>query len=103
MITLDQGGGVIQMPFKEPIFNPQIFSGDERAILQLIAEGYENQEIADELHVSQKAVRESQVNLMRKLSAPDLSSAISYALEKGLISIYEVLESRFSKRKTGSN
>ncbi len=91
------------MPSRGSKVNPQIFSGSERTILHLIAEGYKNQEIADELRISAKTVRESQVNLVRKLNAPDLSSAISYALEKGLISIYEVLESRFSKRKTESN
>jgi hypothetical protein len=40
---------------------------------------------------------------MRKLSAPNVTSVIDYALEKGLISIYEVLESRFSKREPEAN
>jgi hypothetical protein len=39
------------------------------------------------------------MNLLRKLDVSDISSAVDHALEKGLISIYEVLESRFSKRK----
>jgi DNA-binding NarL/FixJ family response regulator len=72
-------------------------------ILNLIAEGYENREIADELYISEKIVRENQINLMRKLNASNVSSVINYALDKGLISVYEVLESRFSKRKPGSN
>ncbi len=75
----------------------------ERVILNLIAEGYENREIADELYISEKIVRENQINLMRKLNASNVSSVINYALDKGLISVYEVLESRFSKRKPGSN
>ncbi len=91
------------MPLRESKVNPQIVSGRERAILHLIAEGYKDQGIADELHMSEKTVKESQVNLMRKMDAPNLSSAIRYALEKGLISVYEVLESRFLKRKTESN
>jgi hypothetical protein len=49
--------------------------------------------------LSEKTVRENQVNLMRKLNARNISSVIDYALEKGWISIYEVLESRFSRRK----
>jgi two-component system response regulator NreC len=75
-----------------------VLSERERSILYLIAEGYENQEIADELYISEKTVRGTQVNLMRKLNAPNVSSVIDHALEKGLISVYEVLESRFSKR-----
>ncbi len=75
----------------------------ERAILNLIAEGYKNQEIANELYMSEKAVRENQLSLMRKLNAPNLSSVIIYALEKGLINFYEVLESRFSKIKPLTN
>ena len=70
----------------------------ERSILYLVAEGYKNEEIADKLYISEKTVRGTQVNLMRKLNAPNVSSVIDHALEKGLISVYEVLESRFSKR-----
>jgi DNA-binding NarL/FixJ family response regulator len=70
----------------------------ERSILYLVAEGYKNEEIADELYISEKTVRGTQFNLMRKLNAPNVSSVINHALEKGLISVYEVLESRFSKR-----
>jgi two-component system response regulator NreC len=72
-------------------------------ILNLIAEGYKNKEIADELYISEKTVRESQINLMKKLNAPNISSVIDYGLEKGLINLYEVLESIFSKRKSEPN
>jgi DNA-binding NarL/FixJ family response regulator len=90
--------GKIQMKRREPKVDPKTFTPRERAILSLIAEGYKNKEIANELHISEKAVREYQISLMRKLNAPRVSSVIVYALTKGLINIYEVLESRFSKR-----
>jgi DNA-binding CsgD family transcriptional regulator len=80
--------------------NPQMITRRERTILSLIAEGYENKEIACELSMSEETVRENQMNLMRKLNVPNASSTIDYALKKGLISIYEVLESRFSKIKS---
>jgi len=83
--------------------DPQILTPHERAILNLIAEGYKNQEIANKLYMSEKAVRENQLRLMRKLNAPNVSSVIVCALKKGLINFYEVLESRFSKRKTETN
>jgi len=88
---------------KELEIDPKIFTPRERAILILIAEGYKNKEIANELYISEKAVRENQVSLMKKLNAPEVSSIIVYALTKGLIDIYEVLESRFSKRKPEAN
>jgi two-component system response regulator NreC len=91
------------MPSRESKVNSQIITQRERAILNLIAEGYKNKEIADELYISEKAVREDQVNLMRKLNVPNVSSVIDHALEKGFISVYEVLESRFSKRKPEAN
>ncbi|HUL20098.1 MAG TPA: LuxR C-terminal-related transcriptional regulator [Thermodesulfobacteriota bacterium] len=75
-----------------------IISRRERSVLFLMAEGYKNQEIADELTISEKTVKGTQVNLMRRWNAPDVSSIIDHALEEGWISVYEVLESRFSRR-----
>ena len=75
----------------------------EQSVLYLVAEGYKNQEIADELYISEKTVKGAQLNLMRKWNAPDISSVIDHALEEGLISIYEVLESRFLKRNAQGN
>jgi len=91
------------MPSKNPKVSPRVFNRRERVILNLIAEGYENTEIADELSISEKAVLENQINLMNKLNAPDMSSVIDHALGNGLVSAYEVLESRFSKLKTQVN
>ena len=86
------------MPSRESKIYPPAMTRRERSILYLIAEGYKSQEIADELTISEKTVRGTQVNLMRKWNAPNVSSVIDHALEEGLISLYEVLESRFSKR-----
>ena len=91
------------MSLRESKVNPQTITRRERTILNLIAEGYKNKEIAEELYISEKAVRENQLRLMRKLNAPKVSSVIVYALTQGLINIYEVLESRFSKRKPETN
>jgi DNA-binding NarL/FixJ family response regulator len=88
------------MPSRESKASPQISTRRERAILNLVAEGYRNEEIAGELYISEKTVMESQMNLMRKLNVPNVASVIDQALEKGLISVYEVLESRFAKRKS---
>jgi DNA-binding NarL/FixJ family response regulator len=86
------------MPTEESKVYPPMITRRERSVLYLIAEGYKNQEIADELYISEKTVRGAQVNLMRRWNASDISSVIDHALQEGLISIYGVLESRFSKR-----
>jgi len=86
------------MASAEPKVYPATISRRERSILFLIAEGYENREIADELYISEKTVTGTQDNLMRKLKASNVSSVIDHALKNGWISVYEILESRFSKR-----
>lgn len=83
--------------------DPIILTPRERVILKLIAEGYKNEEIGDRLYISQETIRETQIRMMRKLNSRSLTSVLDYALEKGLISLYEILESRFSKRKLETN
>jgi two-component system response regulator NreC len=92
-----------QMKQRQPKADSVILTPRERAMLKLIAEGYKNEEIGDRLYISQKTIRESQVRIMRKLNSRSITSVLDYALEKGLISLYEILESRFSKRKLETN
>ena len=75
----------------------------ERAMLNLIAQGYRIKEIAGQLYISEKTATETQMNLMRKLNVRNVASVIDQALGKGLISVYKVLESRFLKRKPEAN
>ena len=91
------------MPSRGSKVYSKMITRRERAMLNLIAQGYKSEEIAGQLYMSEKTVMESQVNLMRKLNVPNVASVINQALEKGLISVYEVLESRFSKRKPEAN
>ena len=91
------------MPSKESkVYRPMI-TRRERSILHLLAEGYESEEIAEELTMSEKTVKGTQANLMRKWKAPNVSSVIDHALEEGWITVYGVLESRFSKRNAQAN
>lgn len=83
--------------------DPIILTSRERAILKLIAEGYKDEEIGDRLYISQETIRETQMRIMRKLNSRSITSVLDDALEKGLISLYEILESRFSKRKLETN
>ena len=82
---------------------PKILTPRERAILKLITEGYKNKEIEERLYISEKTIRENQIRIMMKLNARSLTSVLDYALKKGLISLHEILESRFSERKLETN
>ena len=56
----------------------------EREILKLIAEGYKNKQIADDLCISSKTVEKHRANLMKKLDLHNIAELTAYAMEKGL-------------------
>jgi DNA-binding NarL/FixJ family response regulator len=58
----------------------------EREILKLIAEGYKNKEIADDLCISVKTVEKHRSNLMEKLNLHNVQALTAFAIEKGLVS-----------------
>jgi DNA-binding NarL/FixJ family response regulator len=59
----------------------------EREVLQLIAEGYTNKQIADILTISIKTVQVHRANLMGKLDLHDRGELIKYAIQKKIIDI----------------
>jgi two-component system response regulator NreC len=59
----------------------------EREVLQLLAEGQSNQEIAQHLHISVKTVETHRSNMMHKLGASHKTDLIKYALRKGWASL----------------
>jgi two-component system, NarL family, response regulator NreC len=56
----------------------------EREVLQLVAEGFTNADIASKLFISQRTVESHRANLMQKLSFNSRAELISYAIAKGL-------------------
>lgn len=64
---------------------PGTLSQREMEVLQLIALGYTNQEIADRLVVSVKTVESHKARIMEKLGARNRASLVRYALAHGLI------------------
>jgi DNA-binding NarL/FixJ family response regulator len=58
----------------------------EREILKLIAEGYKNKQIADDLCISVKTVEKHRANLMEKLDLHNVQALTAFAIEKGLVS-----------------
>jgi DNA-binding NarL/FixJ family response regulator len=64
----------------------QKLSQREREVLKLIAEGYKNKEIAEDLCISLKTVEKHRANLMKKLDLHNAAVLTVYAMEKGLVS-----------------
>ena len=58
----------------------------EREVLKLIAEGFKNKEIAEDLCISLKTVEKHRANLMKKLDLHNAAALTVYAVEKGLVS-----------------
>jgi two-component system response regulator NreC len=59
----------------------------EREVLQLVAEGYTNKQIAEILSISIKTVQAHRSNLMSKLDLHDRGELIKYAIQKKIIEI----------------
>jgi two-component system response regulator NreC len=58
----------------------------EREILKLIAEGYKNKKIAEDLCISVKTVEKHRANLMEKLDLHNIQALTTFAIERGLVS-----------------
>ncbi|MBI2938968.1 MAG: response regulator transcription factor [Chloroflexi bacterium] len=69
------------------VAEPEPLSVREREILQLIAEGLSNQEIARKLILSVKTVEAHKSHIMRKLNIRGRTDLIKYAIRKGLIDL----------------
>ena len=61
----------------------------EQEVLTLIAQGFSNNEIADQLVISAKTVDRHRENIMRKLNLHNRVDLVKYALRKGLIGLEE--------------
>ena len=65
----------------------ELLTAREREVLQLIAEGSSNQNIAQELFISVKTVEAHRAHIMTKLHAKNRTDLIRYALRKGLVGL----------------
>lgn len=60
-------------------------SSRELQVLQLVAEGHSNKEIASELHVSPATVKTHLIHVFRKLDVNDRTAAVTVALDRGIL------------------
>ena len=61
----------------------ELLTAREREVLQLLAEGKSNRDIADELSISIKTVETHRANMMTKLGLSSKTELVKYALRKG--------------------
>lgn len=64
---------------------PGHLTSREREVLQLIAEGKANKQIAGELNISIKTVEKHRQQVMNKLGIHDIASLTRYAISKGVV------------------
>jgi two-component system, NarL family, response regulator NreC len=62
-----------------------LLTNREREIMQLAAEGYTSQEIAQRLTISRRTVEQHRANLMEKLGLRNHSELIRYAFKRGVL------------------
>jgi two-component system response regulator NreC len=62
-----------------------LLSPREREVLRMVALGYTNQQIADQLYLSVKTVETYRARLMEKLELRSRSALVRYALRRGLL------------------
>jgi two-component system response regulator NreC len=70
---------------KEPL---ELLTAREREIVQLIAEGYTNKEIAAKLFISVKTVDAHRSHIMEKLDIHEVARLVKYAIRKGITDLH---------------
>jgi DNA-binding NarL/FixJ family response regulator len=60
-----------------------VLTDREEQVLRLVAEGYSNKEIANQLNISVKTVETHKANFMEKLEFKSRTDVVRYAIERG--------------------
>ena len=63
-----------------------LLSDREREVLQLLALGHTNQEIAEQLHISVRTAETHRAHIMQKLGLSTRAELVRHALAHGLLS-----------------
>ncbi|MDE1177932.1 MAG: response regulator transcription factor [Edaphobacter sp.] len=63
----------------------QALSVREGEVLQLMARGYRNREIANKLFISENTVRNHVINVLKKLGTTNRTEGVALSIQKGLV------------------
>ncbi len=80
--------GRIRAPAEEKL------SSRELEVLQLVAEGASNSDIASRLHVSQATVKSHLIHIFGKLGVSDRTAAVTVALQRGILHMDNLCSTR---------
>ena len=97
------GGSFLSPPISQAVINDYVqraesrgrgddldlLTSREREVLQLLAEGLSNREIAEQLSISIKTVETHRGNMMNKLGVSSKTELVKYALRKGWATLDE--------------
>jgi DNA-binding NarL/FixJ family response regulator len=70
---------------KKPSHPRSTLTSREHSVVQLIAEGYTNKQIANVLNISPKTVETHRATVMRKLTLSSSASLVRYAVRNGIL------------------
>jgi DNA-binding NarL/FixJ family response regulator len=65
--------------------SPSVLSIREREIIQLLAEGKSNNEVADKLYISAKTVETHRAHIMEKLDLHSIAELVHYAIRNRIV------------------
>ena len=71
------------MPFVRP--KPLVLTSRERQVLQLLAEGQANKEVANMLGITTKTAETHRARIMAKLEVHSMSELVRYAIRNHII------------------
>ena len=77
----------LRLPSEAGSGGPMPLSTRELAVLDCVAQGLSNKEIADELFVSEQTVKNHMTSVLRKLNATDRVGAILHAIRQGWMEV----------------
>jgi two-component system nitrate/nitrite response regulator NarL len=63
----------------------QLLTEQERAILELVAQGYTNKQVGQQLHLAEKTVKHYMTNILQKLQVNNRVQAALIATKQGLV------------------
>jgi two-component system, NarL family, response regulator LiaR len=76
---------VAQQPVSSPAISVDDLTGREYDVVRLVTRGRSNQEIAQELFISEKTVKTHISHILSKLNLQDRTQLAIYAIRKGLV------------------
>lgn len=76
---------LLKPSFADPGKTNELLTDRETEILKLIAAGFSNKEIGDQLFISHRTVDTHRTNLMKKLDVGNIAGLISYAIKNGIV------------------